>query len=47
MSIFNQQYELEVANGGDVVEKSALAVLDIGENSQGYWTGGCFMEQVA
>ena len=43
LSDSDQQYELEVANSGDEVEKSALAVLEIGENHEGYWTGERFM----
>ena len=46
LALSDQQYELEVENSGDDVEKSALAVLEIGENRQGYWTGERFMEQV-
>ena len=46
LALSDQQYELEVANSGDDVEKSALAVLEIGENREGYWTGERFMEQV-
>ena len=46
LGLSDQQYQLEVANSGDDVEKSALAVLEIGENREGYWTGERFMEQV-
>ena len=47
LALSDQQYELEMANSSDDVEKSALAVLEIGENRQGYCTGERFMEQVA
>ena len=36
LALSDQQYELEVANSSDDVEKSALAVLEIGENREGY-----------
>ena len=36
-----------MANTAGGIEKSALALLEIGENREGYWTGQRFMEQVA
>ena len=47
LALSDEQYEFEVTNSGDVVEKSALALLEIGENREGYWTGQRFVEQVA
>ena len=46
LALSDQQYELEEANSSDDVEKSALAVLEIRENFEGYWTGEHFMEQL-
>ena len=46
LALSDEQYELEVGSGGGV-EKSACALLEIGENREGYWTGELFMEQVA
>ena len=46
LALSKEQYELEVANSGDDMEKSVLAVQEIGENREGYWTGERFMEQV-
>ena len=40
-------YEFEVANTDQVIEKSALAILKIGEQREGYWNSDRFMEQVA
>ena len=47
LALSDEQYEFEVTNSGDGVEKSSLAVLDIGENREGYWNADRFMEQVA
>ena len=41
------QYEFEVANSGQSIEKSALEILEIGEQREGYWNSDRFMEQVA
>ena len=46
LALSDQQYELKVANTAGGIKKSALALLEIGENREGYWTGQRFMEQV-
>ena len=38
--------EFEVTNNDQDIEKSALAVLEIGEHREGYWNSDRFMEQV-
>ena len=35
LALSDEQYELEVANSGGGIEKSALALLEIGENREG------------
>ena len=39
----NEQY---VTNSVQDIEKSALAILEIGEHREGYWNSDRFMEQV-
>ena len=46
-ALSDEQYEFEVTNSGQDMDKSALAVLEIGEHREGYWNSDCFMEQVA
>ena len=42
-----KQYEFEVTNTEQQdIEKSALAILEIGEQREGYWNSDRFMEQV-
>ena len=43
LALSEEQYEFEVTND---IEKSALAVLEIGEHREGYWNSDRFMEQV-
>ena len=46
LALSDEQYEFEVTNSGGGIKKSALALLEIGENREGYWTGQRFVEQV-
>ena len=46
LALSDEQYELEVTNNDQDIEKSALAVLEIGEHQEGYWNSDRFMEQV-
>ena len=47
LALSDEQYEFEVGNTSQDVEKSALAILEIGEQREGYWNSDRFMEQVA
>ena len=49
LALSDEQYEFEVTNTDQDIEKSeksALAVLEIGEHREGYWNSDRFMEQV-
>ena len=46
LALSDDQYEFEVTNTDQDIEKSALAVLEIGEHREGYWNSDRFMEQV-
>ena len=46
LALSDEQYEFEVTNTDQNIEKSALAVLEIGEHREGYWNSDRFMEQV-
>ena len=46
LALSDEQYEFEVTNNDQDIEKSALAVLEIGEHREGYWNSDRFMEQV-
>ena len=46
LALSDEQYELEVTNTGQGIEKSALEVLEIGEQREGYWNSDRFMQQV-
>ena len=35
-----------MTNNDQDIDKSALAVLELGEDREGYWNCDCFMEQV-
>ena len=37
MATCDEQYEFEVTNNDQDIDKSALAVLEIGEHREGYW----------
>ena len=47
LALSDEQYEFEVTNSDQEIDKSALAILEIGEHREGYWNSDCFMEQVA
>ena len=47
LALSDEQYEFEVANTEQAVEKSSLTILEIGEQREGYWNNERFMEQVA
>ena len=44
LALSDQQYELEQ---NPDIEKSCRAIMEIGEQREGYWNSDCFMEQVA
>ena len=44
LALIDEQFEFEVTNNDQDIEKSALAVL---EHREGYWNSDRFMEQVA
>ena len=44
LALSDQQYELEQ---NPDIEKSCRAIIEIGEQREGYWNSDCFMEQVA
>ena len=46
LALSDEQYEFEVTNTGQGIEKSALEVLEIGEQREGYWNSDRFMQQV-
>ena len=46
LALSDEQYEFEVTNTGQGIEKSALEVLEIGEQREGYWNSDHFMQQV-
>ena len=46
LALSDEQYEFEVTNSDQDIEKSALAILEIGEHREGYWNSDHFMEQV-
>ena len=46
LALSDKQYEYEVANGDEHVDKSACAILEIGEQREGYWNNDRFMEQM-
>ena len=47
LALSDEQYEFEEGNTSEDVEKSALSILEIGEQWEGYWNSDRFMEQVA
>ena len=47
LALSDEQYEFELANTDDDVYKSACAILEIGEQCEGYWKNDRFMEQMA
>ena len=46
LALSDEQYEFEVANTDENVNKSARAILEIGEHREGYWNNDRFMEQM-
>ena len=46
LALSDEQYEFEVGNRGEDVDKSACAILEIGEQREGYWNNDRFMEQM-
>ena len=46
LALSDEQYEYEVANGDEHVDKSACAILEIGEQREGYWNNDRFMGQM-
>ena len=46
LALSDEQYKYEVANGDEHVDKSACAILEIGEQREGYWNNDRFMEQM-
>ena len=47
LALSDEQYDFEVANTDEDVNKSACATLEIGEQREGYWNNDRFMEQMA
>ena len=47
LALSDEQYEFEVANTDEDVNKSTRAILEIGEHREGYWNNDRFMEQMA
>ena len=47
LALSDQQYNFEVTRTGQGMKQSALEVLEIGEQREGYWNSDRFMEQVA
>ena len=47
LALSDEQYDFEVMNTDQEVEKSACVLLEIGENREGYWNSDLFMEQIA
>ena len=46
LALSDEQYEFEVTNRDEHVDKSACAILEIGEQCEGYWNNDHFMEQM-
>ena len=46
LALSDEQYEYEVANRDENVDKSACAILEIGEQREGYLNNDRFMEQM-